>query len=371
MRIALGILIAVLFGSAAAAETLKVGRKDALVETFVTGLEHPWSIAFLPDGRALVTERPGRLRIVGHDGSLSEPVSGLLPVDAQGQGGLLGMALDPGFAANRTVYLCHAEPRGGANSTSVMRGILDPETRTLAETRIVFRQEPPANSGHHFGCRLVFDRDGALFITTGDRNSLRELVQDGSTHIGKVIRIRPDGTPAGAAREGWLPEIWSIGHRNIQGAALDPATGRLWTVEHGARGGDEVNAPEAGRNYGWPVISYGREYSGAAIGDGLTAKDGMEQPLHYWDPSIAPSGLAFYSGRAFPEWKDSIFVGALAGEKLVRLSREGFRITGEEDLLADRGQRIRDVVEGPDGFLYLAVDAPNGEILRIRPAPVQ
>jgi glucose/arabinose dehydrogenase len=342
---------------------------ELAVETVASGLENPWGLAFLPDGRILVTERPGRLRLVEADGKLSRPINGVPNVAARGQGGLLGIALDPGFAQNRLVYLSFSEPRSGGNGTSVARGRLNEQGTALTSVEVIFRQMPAINSNLHFGSRLVFDRTGALFVTVGDRYSQRDQAQNPANHLGKVIRIRPDGaTPAdNPKKDGWAPEIWSIGHRNVQGAALHPDTGQLWTAEHAARGGDEINTPKAGLNYGWPVITYGVDYSGAKIGEG-TSKPGMEQPLFYWDPSIAPSGAAFYTGPAWPAWKNSLFVGALAGQMLVRLSTEGETVTGEERLLTDIGARIRDVVQGPDGFLYLLSDDADGKVLRVRPA---
>lgn len=339
------------------------------VETVASGLENPWGLAFLPDGRMLVTERPGRLRLVGTDGKLSTPIAGVPNVAARGQGGLLDVTIDPGFQQNRTIYLSFSEPRAGGSGTSVARARLNERGTALEGTKVIFQQMPTINSTMHFGSRLVFDRTGALFVTVGDRYSQRDQAQNPGNHIGKVIRIRPEG---GAAADnpkiaGWQPEIWSIGHRNVQGAALHPETGQLWTAEHGARGGDEVNTPKAGRNYGWPVITFGIDYSGAKIGEGTT-KAGMEQPLFYWDPSIAPSGAAFYTGSVWPAWKNSLFVGALAGQMLVRLSTQGESVTGQERLLGDLGQRIRDVRQGPDGFLYLLSDAADGKVLRVRPA---
>ncbi len=339
------------------------------VETVASGLEHPWGLAFLPDGRMLVTERPGRLRVVSARGELSRPVTGVPNVMARGQGGLLGIALDPDFAQNRLVYLSFSEPRTGGNGTSVARGKLNAQGTALTDVALIFRQMPTIASNMHFGSRLVFDRTGALFVTVGERYTQRDQAQNPANHLGKIIRIRPDGNvPADNPKKpGWAPEVWSIGHRNVQGAALHPDTGQLWTAEHGARGGDEINTPKAGLNYGWPVITYGVDYSGVKIGEG-TAKPGMEQPLFYWDPSIAPSGAAFYTGSAWPQWKNSLFVGALAGSLLARLSTEGEKVTGEERLLTDIGARIRDVVQGPDGFLYLLTDEEDGKLLRVRPA---
>jgi glucose/arabinose dehydrogenase len=373
-------LTVVLIGVGAAQDGKTVTSKSSAgsleVETVASGLENPWGLAFLPDGRILVSERPGRLRIISRSGTVSAPVANVPPVFANGQGGLLDVALAPDFADSRMIYFSYAEPREGAAGTSVARGKLMEEAGNawLDGVQVIFRQQPASGGGNHFGSRLVFARDGSLFITLGDRYSLREKAQDLSTHIGKIIRIWPDGTVPDdnpfAKANGPRPEIWSYGHRNVQGAALDPVTGRLWTVEHGARGGDELNHPEAGRNYGWPVITYGRDYTGLAIGEG-TAKPGMEQPVKYWDPSIAPSGLTFYTGELFPTWKGDLFAGALAGSKLVRLRLDGAkqRVTEEEDLLEDLGERIRDVVQGPDGALWLLTDDPGtGRVLRVAPA---
>jgi glucose/arabinose dehydrogenase len=355
--------------------TSKSSAGSLEVETVASGLENPWGLAFLPDGRMLVTERPGRLRIISRSGTVSAPVANVPPVFATGQGGLLDIALAPDFADSRMIYFSYAEPREGAAGTSVARGKLMEEAGNawLDGVQVIFRQQPASGGGNHFGSRLVFARDGSLFVTLGDRYSLREKAQDLSTHIGKIIRIWPDGTVPDdnpfAKANGPRPEIWSYGHRNVQGAALDPVTGRLWTVEHGARGGDELNHPEAGRNYGWPVITYGRDYTGLAIGEG-TAKPGMEQPVKYWDPSIAPSGLTFYTGELFPTWKGDLFAGALAGSRLVRLRLDADkqRVTEEEDLLGDLGERIRDVVQGPDGALWLLTDDPGtGRVLRVAP----
>ena len=338
------------------------------VVTVARGLEHPWGLAFLPDGRLLVTERAGRMRLVARDGTLSAPLSGLPPVAAQGQGGLLDVALDRQFTANRTIYFSFAEPGDGGAGTSVARARL--EATGLDDVRVIFRQMPKVRGGLHFGSRIVQAPDGNLFVALGERYQ-RDRAQDLGTHLGKVVRIRPEGGAAPgnpfAGRAGAQPEIWSYGHRNAQGAALDPATGLLWTLEHGAQGGDEINRPQAGRNYGWPVITYGRDYSGASIGEG-TAKSGMEQPLYYWDPSIAPSGMAFYDADAIPGWKGSILVGALKYRLLVRLSRDGEKVLREERLLDGLNERIRDVRVGPDGFVYLLTDNADGRVLRVEPA---
>jgi glucose/arabinose dehydrogenase len=349
---------------------VKTEKADLLVETVARGLEHPWGLAFLPDGRMLATERPGRLRIVSANGELSQPVSGLPRIHARGQGGLLDVLLDRGFADNRTIYLSFAEDRGnGRAGTSVARARINTAGTGLEGLQVIFRQEPSHTGGNHFGSRLVLDRTGALFVTVGDRYDLRAEAQNPGNHLGKVIRIKPEGgAPDDNPRKpGWAPEVWSIGHRNVQGAALNPMTGELWTAEHGARGGDEVNIPRRGLNYGWPVITYGVDYSGAKIGVG-TAKEGMEQPVFYWDPSIAPSGMAFYTGDRFPGWRGSILVGALAGSLLARLEIDGDKVVREERILRELRERIRDVRQGPDGLVYLLTDSPQGRILRVRPA---
>jgi glucose/arabinose dehydrogenase len=340
------------------------------VTAVAEGLQNPWGMAFLPDGRMLVTERAGRLRMVGRDGRLSEPLTGIPAVYVQGQGGLLDVALSPGFEQDRLVYLSYSEAGEGGAGTAVARGLLG--ERGLENVRVIWRQTPKVSGPNHWGSRLVFRSDGTLFITTGDRRDYRPLVQDLSTTIGKVVRINPDGTVPSdnpfVRRQGARPEIWSYGHRNLQGAALHPESGELWTLEHGARGGDELNHPEAGKNYGWPVITYGREYSGFKIGDGITAKAGMEQPVYYWDPVIAPSGAEFYTGAAFPEWQGDLFVGSLSPGALVRLELNGYKVTSETRYLGDINERIRHVRQGTDGFLYLLTDSPQGRVLRVEPA---
>jgi aldose sugar dehydrogenase len=352
-------------------QRIKTEKAEVLVETVATGLSQPWGLAFLPDGRMLVTERPGRLRIVSANGQLSPPIAGLPRIAARGQGGLLDVALDPNFAESRLVYLSFAEDRGSGSGTSVARARLDEAGTRLDALQVIFRQEPSYANSHHFGSRLVFDRSGALFVTLGERFELRDEAQNPANHLGKVVRIRPDGGVPDdnpfVGQSGKRPEIWSIGHRNVQGAALHPQTGELWTAEHGARGGDEINIVRKGRNYGWPVISYGVHYTGQKIGEG-TAKRGMEQPVYYWDPSIAPSGMAFYTGDKFPAWRGSVLVGALAGQLVARLETSGERVTGEERMLRQIGERIRDVRQGPDGFVYLLTDSERGRILRIKPA---
>ena len=350
-----------------------VATQKARVElTVVTsGLEHPWGIAFLPDGRALVTERPGRLRIVDGSGKVGEPLAGVPVVDAVGQGGLLDVALDPEFPRNRRIYLSFAEKRGdGMNGTSVARATLG--TRGLEDVTVIFRQQPAMKGGHHFGSRLVFGRDGNLFVTLGDRNIGRERVQSLDNHIGKVVRIdRAGKAPADnpyLKQAGALPEIWSVGHRNVQGAALDPATGELWTNEHGPKGGDELNRTLGGRNYGWPLVTYGTEYSGKSISD-KTAAPGLESPVHYWVPSIATSGLAFYTGAAIPAWQGNVFVGGLKSGELSRLEMRDGKVVSEERLFGEAlKKRIRTVVNGPDGALYLLTDESQGQLIRVTAA---
>ena len=342
---------------------------NVTAETVVGGLEHPWALAFLPDGRILVTERPGRLRIVDTNGRLSEPLAGVPAVHAVSQGGLLDVALDPDFAQNQLVYLSFSEPGdGGTSGTAVARGRLG--NGRLDNVEVIYRQEPKVRSGGHFGSRLVFSRDGMLFITQGDRQAatFRGQAQQLTSGIGKIVRVNRDGSiPADnpfVGRSDARPEIWSYGHRNVQAAALHPETGLLWTVEHGAMGGDELNRPEKGKNYGWPVITYGRDYSGASIGEGAQ-KEGMEQPVYYWDPVIAPSGMTFYTGDRYPGWNGSAIVGGMGVRALVRLTIANDRVTAEERYLA--GQRIRDVQQGPDGLLYLVTDEDDGKLLRVVP----
>lgn len=342
------------------------------VETFAQGLENPWGLEVLPDGRLLVTERPGRMRVVATDGGLSAPVANVPAVVAKGQGGLLDVALAPDFATTSTIYFSFSEDRGWLkNATAVARAklVLEGETPRLEDVKIIFQQEPAARSFHHFGSRIEFARDGTLFIATGDRFSLRDEAQNPANHLGKVIRITADGAPApdNPKLPGWDAKVWSIGHRNMQGAAIDPATGLLWTIEHGARGGDELNQPQAGKNYGWPIITWGIDYSGEKIGEG-TAKEGLEQPVYYWNPSIAVSGLAFYTGTLFPDWNGNILVGALAGSHLERLVMKDGVVVAHEQLLSDFGERIRDVKAGPDGAVWLLTDSASGRVLRLTPA---
>ncbi len=342
------------------------------VETVAEGLEHPWGLQFLPDGRLLVTERPGRLRIVSKDGKLSKPIANLPKVAAIRQGGLLDILLAPDFEESGVIYFSYGEPRGsGKNATSVARAklVLENDGGKLEDVKVIFRQQPAFDSGLHFGSRLVWAPDGTLFITTGERNYQRDEAQNPANDLGKVIRINPDGSipDDNPKLEGWAPEVWSMGHRNIQGAAIRPETGQLYTNEHGAQGGDELNVTQKGKNYGWPIITYGVEYSGEKVGEGLTEKEGLEQPVYYWVPSIATSGLAFYEGDLFPDWKGNAFVGGLAGTRVDRLVFDGDDVIAAETLFEDAADRIRDVRSGPDGALWLLTD-DSGEILRVVPA---
>ncbi len=339
------------------------------VVTLAQGLEHPWGLALLPDGRFLVTERPGRLRFVGKDGKLSAPLAGVPEVYAHGQGGLLDLALSPTFEQDKLVYFSFSEPGEGGAGTAAARARLT--DAGLEDVQVIWRQTPKVDSKNHWGSRLVFAGDGkTLFITMGDRYNQRPLVQDLSTTIGKVVRIHPDGSiPRDnpfVNRSGARPEIWSYGHRNAQAAALEPNTNQLWTVEHGARGGDELNHPQAGRNYGWPVITYGVDYDGSRIGES-TAKAGMEQPVYYWDPVIAPSGALFYAGSAFKGWQGNLLVGSLTPGCLVRLELSGGRVRSETRYLGERHQRIRDIQQDSAGLIYLLTDSNQGEILRLEP----
>jgi aldose sugar dehydrogenase len=355
-------------GSAQRSPQPKPTQGVVRVETVASGLEHPWALAFLPDGRILVTERLGRLRMVAPSGRVSEPLGGVPRVHASGQGGLLDVAVDPKFTENRLIYLSFAEAGEGGAGTAVARGRLGEEQ--LEDVQVIYRQQPKVQGDAHFGSRLVFAKDGTLFITQGDRQAYREQAQDLGSGVGKLVRINTDGSiPKDnpfVGRSGARPEIYSYGHRNMQAAALHPETGQLWTVEHGARGGDELNHPEKGKNYGWPVITYGRDYSGAKIGEG-TAKEGMEQPVYYWDPIIAPSGAVWYTGDRYPGWKGSLFVGSMGPRALVRLTVENGRVTKEERYLAELGERIRDVQQGPDGLLYVVTDENEGRLLRVVP----
>ena len=341
------------------------------------GLVNPWGLAFLPDGRMLVTERPGRMRLVGTDGRLSPPLPGLPAVAAESQGGLLDVVADPRFASNRLVYWSYSETAadGDGNGTAVARARLDgpPGSERLAEVQVIFRQLPKVASRLHFGSKLVFGNDGRLFITLGDRFSRKDDAQTLDNHLGKIVRIEPDGkVPADNPLVGKpgnpQPEIWSWGHRNVQGAAIHPTTGDLWATEHGPQGGDELNLVQPGRNFGWPVITYGRNYGiGTKIGDGTERAD-VVAPLAHWVPtSIAPSGMAFLTSDRYPGWKGNLFIGALRGQALVRITLDGNKVASQERLLQSQNERIRDVRQGPDGFLYLLTDNADGRVLKVLP----
>ncbi len=362
---------ALALATATGAQTIRTEEHALRAVTVVGGLDHPWSVAFLPDGRMLITERPGRLRIVGRDGKLApQPVGGLpANIVEHGQGGLLDVALHPRFPENGWVYLTYAARDASGVGTEVARGKLTDDR--LAEMQVLFRMQPKLGGGRHFGSRLVFDRDGYLFVTLGDRGE-QERAQRLDEHAGKIVRLHDDGrVPTDnpfARHAGAKPEIFSLGNRNVQGAALHPRTGALWTHEHGPQGGDEVNVIRAGANYGWPVITYGANYgTGTKIGEG-TAKAGMVQPVRYWVPSIAPSGMAFYDADRFPRWKGDLFVGALRDRMLVRLKLDGEKVVKEERMLVGTLGRIRDVRVGPDGLIYLLTDSSDGSLVRLEPA---
>ena len=347
------------------------------VQTVASGLEHPWAVAFLPDGRFLVTERPGRLRVIEADGALAPPLAGLPAVAVGGQSGLLDIITDSDFARNRTIYFCFSEPgAGGTNSTALARARLADDNRRLQDVRVIFSQQPKVASRLHFGCRIVERRvhgqpDGTLFLTLGERFSQRDAAQKLDNDLGKIVRVGKDGrVPADnpfVGQAGARPEIWSYGHRNVQGATL-AADGTLWTTEHGPMGGDEINRPQAGQNYGWPVVSFGVNYDGTPVGSGRSSAPGMEPPLHHWTPSIAPSGMAFLtSDRYGPAWRGNLFVGALKFQYLDRIELKDGRVVAEHQLLQDVGQRIRDVRQGPDGLLYVLTDSVEGGLLRLLP----
>ncbi|UTF61848.1 PQQ-dependent sugar dehydrogenase [Gilvimarinus sp. DA14] len=352
------------------AKTIDTERAEIELETVAEGLKNPWGLAFLPDGSMLVTERVGTMRKVSADGQVGEPITGLPEIFSRGQGGLLDIALDPDYANNGWIYFSYSEPGEGGNSTALARAKLN--GNALAEFERIFSQQPKVSSNNHFGSRIVFKGDGTLFLTLGERYSRKDDAQTLDNHHGKVIRIKTDGSvPADnpfVNTEGALPEIWSYGHRNMQGATIHPETGELWSGEHGAQGGDELNIDRAGLNYGWPVVTYGEDYGGGKIGEGFK-KEGMETPVYYWLPSLATAGLTFYTGDKFPAWKGDIFVASLRAETLSRLDIEGERVLHEERMLTDElGERLRHVVQGPDGYLYLLTDASDGQIIRITPA---
>ncbi|WP_409034239.1 PQQ-dependent sugar dehydrogenase [Rhodoferax saidenbachensis] len=373
----------VTLGSSVALAQATPAAPTLRVEVVATNLQSPWAVAFLPEGRFLVTERPGTLRVVEPNGTVSTPLGGVPPVAAGGQGGLLDVLLDSDFAKNRTLYLCYSEPGAGGNSTALARATLAEDRGSLQDVKVLFSQQPKVASSAHFGCRIAEGRkagqpEGTLFLTLGERFSRKEDAQRLDNHLGKLIRIHKDGTvPAdnpfntpAARRDGALPEIWSYGHRNPQGLVLAP-DGALWEHEHGPQGGDEINLIQRGRNYGWPVITYGENYGGGKIGAGITAQTGMEQPLHYWVPSIAPSGMAFITSERYGKaWVGNLVVGSLKFGYLARLELAApfsGKVLRETKLLPDLGERVRDVRQGPDGLLYLLTDSPNGRLLRVLP----
>ncbi len=378
-KVLAGIYVGVLAAThapSATPQTMQTREHAVRVVTVTPGLANPWSLAFLPDGRMLVTERAGRLRVIEKDGALDpKPVEGLPRVDPQGQGGLLDVVLHPRFADNGWIYLSYAQrDEAGANGTEVARGKLggEPGSYRLQQVETLFRMQPKSRAGQHFGSRIVFDRDGLMYVTLGDRGEMKRA-QDLGDHAGKILRLTDDGRPAPgnpfAKDAGARPEIYSFGNRNVQGAALHPTTGVLWAAEHGPQGGDELNVIRAGVNYGWPVITYGVNYGiGTKIGEG-TAKEAMAQPLKQWTPSPALSGMVFYTGDKFPKWRGDLLLGALRGQSLIRVRLDGEKALEDEFMLRGQLPRIRDVRIGPDGFVYLLSDQSDGAMLRLEPAP--
>ncbi len=363
-------LLLLLATPAAAQEVVRSERATFRVTDFATGLERPWGAAVLPDGRILVTERPGRLRLVGREGAVSGPLGGVPPVETGGQGGLLDIALAPDFERTRELYLCHSAVVQGGALTRLVRARLNAEASALEAVQPILDATPAQSGGrNHFGCRIAFGRDGAMYLSTGDRFSDKERAQRLGDMAGKVLRMARDGAPLPGnpflGREGVPPQIFSYGHRNPQGLALNPWTGSLWEAEFGARNGDEVNILRPGANYGWPIVSHGVDYDGSPIGTGQRSAPGVADPAHVWVPAVSPSGIAFYEGAMFPGWRGSLFLGALNPPGLVRLSTEGDRVTGEERLLFDRRTRIRDVLVAQDGALLLLTDEARGRILRL------
>lgn len=332
-------------------------------------LSSPWGLTSLPDGRLLITEKEGNLRIVTQNGEMSEKITGLPTVDAKGQGGLLGITLDPNFAKNRMVYWAFAEPVEGGNHTSVAKGKLSEDEKRIENATVIYRATPAHKGNLHFGGRVLFDKNGYLFVSTGERSDkvTRPQAQDVNSGLGKIIRITTDGKPAPgnalAAMAGARSELYSYGHRNVQGMSLNPVDGELWSNEFGPRGGDEINHVAAGKNYGWPIITYGIEYGGSKIGEAIQQKEGMEQPVYYWDPSVSPSGMTFFAGNSIPEWQNNLFVGCLSGMHIARLVIKNNKVVGEERLLSNEFQRFRDIHQGKDGALYTVTD--QGRLYRI------
>ena len=333
-----------------------------------TALASPWGIKSLPDGRLLVTESAGNLRIVTVSGQVSSPITGIPAVNSSDQGGLLGLTLDPDYGTNRMIYWVFSEAVTGGNITSVAKGKLSADEKTIEGATVIYRTTPANSSTLHYGGRILFDKTGNLLVSTGERSVIqtRPLAQSVTASLGKVVRITKDGQPAAGNpvfSTGALPELYTIGHRNPQGLALHPITGEIWQSEHGPRGGDEINRLQAGANYGWPVITYGIEYGGQVIGGGIQQKEGMEQPVYYWDPVVSPSGMTFYTGNKVPEWQNNLFIGALSGKHIVRLAFKDNRVIGEERLLAQENQRFRDITQGSDGALYAITD--EGRLYKI------
>jgi aldose sugar dehydrogenase len=364
--------LAIAWAGGAAQTQTQTQPTRVTTDVVASGLQNPWAVAFVGDGRMLVTERPGRMRLVSANGTLSEPLAGVPAVDAGGQGGLLDLITDRDFARNRLLYFCYSQASAtGGNSTALASARLSADATRLDGVKVIFTQQPQVSSRLHFGCRIVQAADGSLFLTLGDRYHRMNDAQTLDNHHGKVVRLQIDGSahPDNPFRNrpGALPEIWSLGHRNPQGAALGP-DGRLWTSEHGPQGGDEINITLAGKNYGWPVITYGENYGGGAIGQGITEKPGLEQPLHHWTPSIAPSGMAFVTSERYGKaWQGSLLLGSLKFRYLARLELDGARVVKEDRLLPELRQRVRDVRQGPDGLIYLLTDDRNGQLLRLVP----
>jgi glucose/arabinose dehydrogenase len=371
--VAFALALSIIGGAGAAVQaqtrTVESEHGPITVTVLARGLDHPWGLEFLPDGRMLVTERAGRMRVITADGRTLPPLKGLPAVHAVGQGGLLDVALAPDFAASRLVYFCYAEAGDGGAGTALGRGRLSSDDTALEAVQVIFRQQPKVSGPNHFGCRIAFAPDGRLFLTLGERFKFAPA-QDLMSHLGKVVRLNPDGTvPADnpfVGRGDARPEIWSYGHRNPQGAAIQPGTGALWISEFGPRGGDELNLPEKGRNYGWPLVSWGDHYSGEPIPKPPSRPD-LAPPAYYWNPAISPSGISFYTGDLFPAWRGSLLLGGLSSQALIRAAVDGNRVTGEERIPLNA--RIRDVKPGPDGAIYLLTDKDSGEILRLTPAP--
>lgn len=361
--------------SSAQTRTVTTEKGPVLLSVVARGLAQPWGMDMLPNGAMILTEKPGRLRILDQEGNLSAPLGGVPPVADVGQGGLLDVTVDPAFASNRLLWLAYSEPASdGANSTAVARARLSADGTTLKGVTVVFRQLPRYPGRLHFGARVVFARDGTMFVTLGERfrDPWRQQAQNLRSHLGKVVRLQPDGTAPGdnpfIGRDDALPEVWSHGHRNVQGAAIHPETGKLWISEHGPRGGDELNVVKPGGNYGWPLVSHGVEYSGRPVGRGFRSAPGLEDPVATWTPAIAPGGIAFYGSRTFPDWQGNLLVSGLRARAILRLELDGESVIHEERLIADEGQRIRDVAAGPDGVVYaLTDDERDGRVLRLAP----